>query len=276
MPTGINYLDETWNMILGCGRKSAGCKNCWAEAVSHVHANHPNPKISSAYEGITKDGKWTGKVKCLEDRLDQPRHWRKPRVVGVSFMGDIANPHVPFEFIDKVFARMVAPECQQHTFLMLTKLPKRMLEYITREETRGMIAGWLKTNFFGMEKGKPLYEPRQYYLNDSYWPIPNVWLGVSVESPEHYDRIDILRQVPAAKRFISLEPALAAMPDLPLDGISLVIYGGESGPGYRPMDLQWPRDVRDQCKAAGVPFFFKQTAGKGLIPSDLLIREWPQ
>ena len=94
MPTNIGYLDETWNMILGCTHASAGCNNCWSEGVSHTHASHPNPKISEPYQGITKDGKWTGKVKCLEDRLEIPLHWKKPRVIGVSFMADLFHKDV--------------------------------------------------------------------------------------------------------------------------------------------------------------------------------------
>jgi protein gp37 len=94
------------------------------------------------------------------------------------------------------------------------------------------------------------------------WPLPNVWLGVSVENPHFYWRIAVLREIPAFVRFLSLEPLLAAMPDLPLDGISWVIVGGESGPKCRPMKSEWVCEIRDRCRDAGVPFFFKQWGGK--------------
>ena len=182
-------------------------------------------------------------VSCNYYRLDQPAKRKKPTRYFVNSMGDLFHKSVPFHFIRDVFDQM--RYAKHHQYLILTKRADIMLEFMSD------------------------------YVDHWYKPFPNVMLGVSVESPDFYERIHILRDTPAAKRFISLEPALAAMPDLPLDGIDLVITGGESGPGYRPMELQWARNVRDQCKAAGVPFFFKQVAGKGPIPDDLMIREWP-
>ena len=184
------------------------------------------------------DRKFTD-VQFHEDRLDQPLKRKKPTRYFVNSMSDLFHNVVHFDFIDRVFEAMCS--CGRHEFMILTKRPERMATYIT---IRG-------------------------YARD------HIWLGVSVESPDFYNRIYDLQITPAIKRFLSLEPALAAMPDLPLDGIDLIIMGGESGPGYRPMELQWARNVRDQCKAAGVPFFFKQVAGKGPIPDDLMIREWP-
>ncbi len=273
MATGINYLDETWNMILGCTHASIGCVNCWAEAVSHVHASHPNKKISEPYQGVTKGGKWTGKVKCLESRLEIPLHWRKPRRIGVSFMADLFHDNVPFDFIDKVFGIMSL--CPQHTFLILSKRPKRLLKWcqILPENAVSQFKGALaisdKFTFFDerLKKG----------FNQWDWPLPNVMLGVSVEDQETADeRIPLLLQTPAAKRFVSFEPALEHIGiSQYLDGIDLVIMGGESGPGYRPMDVRSARAIRNQCLSRNTAFFFKQMAGKKPIPEDLQIREWP-
>jgi len=178
-------------------------------------------------------------------------------------MSDLFHEDVPFEFIDKIFNIMMLAE--RHTFQILTKRPERMLEHY--------------------ENGKRKHR----------WPLPNVWLGISCENQATADeRIPILLQVPAAVRFLSCEPLLD---EIDLDywfsdeamyhtngydgwmegspGINWVIAGGESGPGYRPMNLDWARSIQEQCCAAEVPFFFKQTAGKKEIPGDLQKREYP-
>ena len=227
MPTGIEYLDETWNPVLGCQHRSTGCSFCWAEAVSSAHASHPNPKIANAYEGLTKDGKWTGKVRLLNERIMQPTHWRNPRIVGVNFMADIFRPAVPFQFIDRMFKTMGSPPCERHTFLTLTKFTDRMVEYFNRD--------------------LPFK-----------WPLPNVWVGVSVENLDHYDRIFDLQKIDAALRWISFEPLLGPIDILPLEGIKLCVVGGESGSDARAMHPDWARFIRDKCKDADVSFFFKQ------------------
>jgi len=140
----------------------------------------------------------------------------------VNSMSDLFHKEVPFNFIDKVFAVMA--HCPQHTFQILTKRPERMAEYFS--------------------KNGP--------------PLPNVWLGTSVESADVLHRIDELRECPASVRFLSLEPLIGDLGTINLDGIHWVIVGGESGPGARPMHPNWARSLRDQCVAAGVPFFFKQ------------------
>lgn len=129
MPTNIPYLNETWNLSLGCTKvtPNGGCRLCWAELVAHAHSTHPNPKISVPYTGITTDGKWNGQVNLLEDRLEIPMRWKKPKRVGVNFMSDLYHPKVPFEFILKIFAVMAIAD--QHTYMMLTKHPKRMKEF---------------------------------------------------------------------------------------------------------------------------------------------------
>ena len=178
------------------------------------------------------------KVTCHPEVLDIPLKWKKPRRIFVNSMSDLFHPDVPFEFILKVFDRM--EQAKQHSFLILTKRPLRMLEFC----------------------GK-------YGIGDfNEWP-ENIMPGVSVENQETADeRIPLLLQTPAPKRFVSVEPMLGAV-DLEkascqfgcyrcLEGLDWVVLGGESGKGARPMHTAWVRKVRDDCQAAGVPFFFKQ------------------
>ena len=164
------------------------------------------------------------KVTLHEDALEIPLRWKQPRIIFVNSMSDLFHEEVPLEFIRKVFA--VMRQAHQHIFQVLTKRAERMAELA------------------------PLLE----------WPS-NVWMGVSVENQRYTYRIDLLRQVPASVRFLSLEPLLGPIPDLNLDGIHWVIVGGESGPGARPMKKEWVLEIRDQCIRAGVPFFFKQWGG---------------
>lgn len=164
------------------------------------------------------------KVTLQDDVVELPLRWKKPRLIFVNSMSDLFHKSVPVEFIQRVFATMEA--APQHTFQILTKRSGRLLE-----------------------------------IADSLpWPR-NVWMGVSVESQEYTQRIADLVQVPAAVRFLSVEPLLGPIPHLPLLGVNWVIVGGESGPGARSMERSWVVDIRDQCAASSVPFFFKQWGG---------------
>jgi protein gp37 len=163
-------------------------------------------------------------VTLHHELLDAPRRWRKPRLVFVNSMSDLFHPDVPDEFIGSVFDTMAA--CPQHTFQVLTKRSKRL----------AALAGSLP------------------------WP-DNVWMGVTVESAAYTFRVNHLRQVPAAVRFLSVEPLVAPVGELDLAGVGWVIVGGESGPGARVTEPSWVRSVRDECVVAGVPFFFKQWGG---------------
>jgi protein gp37 len=158
------------------------------------------------------------------DLLEAPLGWAKPRRVFVNSMSDLFHEAVPEDFIARVFA--VMERASQHVFQVLTKRADRL----------------------------------EALAPGLHWP-PNVWMGVSVESADYTWRIAHLRRVPAAVRFLSVEPLLGPIPRLPLRGIDWVIVGGESGPGARPMDPQWARAIRDRCIAGGVPFFFKQWGG---------------
>jgi protein gp37 len=158
------------------------------------------------------------------DALEVPLRWREPRVIFVNSMSDLFHKDVPLEFIAKCFEVMVA--ASQHTFQILTKRPERTAEI-----------------------GKQLPWPK------------NVWMGTSVENVDYIDRIKSLQMVPAKVRFLSVEPLLGPIPRLPLSKIHWVIVGGESGPGSRPMNPDWVRQIRDQCVSRSVPFFFKQWGG---------------
>lgn len=241
--TGINYVDLTWNPITGCTPKSAGCENCWAR------------RMAARQVQILADGSRVGKngydtddpfrVTLRPERLEQPLHRKKPRRIAVCFMGDLFHEEVPDEWLDEVFATMAHQRCEQHTFLLLTKRPKRMADYL-RADRRTELIDCLAV--MGDER------------SDLRVPPVNVQLGVSVEDqPAAKERIPQLLKCKAAVRYISLEPMLGPVDLRPwLDGLQGVILGGESGPGARPMHPDWVRPVRDQCQTAGVPFCFKQ------------------
>lgn len=207
----------------------------WTDAtwnpVTGCHKVSPGCKLCYA-ERLTRRLKATGMVKYRNgfdvtthpDTLEIPLRWRKPRTIFVNSMSDLFHSQIPDQFIRDVFA--VMEQAHWHRYQVLTKRPERVAAL------------------------NPLLP----------WPA-QIWLGVSVESARYTHRIDLLRQTGAAVKFLSLEPLLAPLPSLNLDGIDWVIVGGESGPGARPMQADWARDIRDQCAAAGVPFHFKQWGG---------------
>jgi protein gp37 len=158
-------------------------------------------------------------------QLELPMKWRRPRRVFVNSMSDLFHEDIPEEFIHQVFA--VMGRATQHVFQVLTKRADRLLKLAPRLT----------------------------------WPS-NVWQGVSVENSDYVWRVERLARVPAAVRFLSIEPLLGPIDSLPLHAISWVIVGGESGPGHRPLEAAWVRSVRDQCRRRGVPFFFKQWGGR--------------
>jgi len=166
------------------------------------------------------------------DKLDQPLRWREPRRIFVCSMGDLFHPNVETPWIDSILASVAMSP--QHTFLALTKRPEKMAPFLSNRHTQGKLT----------------------QIQDA-WPLPNLHLGVTVCNPSELYKIDILRQTPAAVRFVSAEPLLADLGNLSLDGIHGVILGGETGPHARPMQPDWVRSIRDQCAAAGIPFFFK-------------------
>lgn len=301
--TGIEWTDATWNPVSGCSKVSQGCKNCYAERVfpraygrdevSRLATEHPQDG-----DAMTRPRRFTD-VMLHPERLDQPLRWRRPRRIFVNSMSDLFHEDVPDEFILRVFdvMRRCAHDggaSREHQFQVLTKRPRRMLEFAKRlrfnsdaNDTAGECA---------------------LYLDDAPRPpiiLRNVWLGVSVEDQATADeRIPLLLQTPAAVRWISAEPLLHPI-DLArlvaghirinaLTGIitgsttpanqpklNWVVTGGESGPHARSSRPDWFRSLRDQCHAAGVPFFLKQITERGRkipfesFPSDLQIREHP-
>jgi protein gp37 len=164
------------------------------------------------------------RVRLQRDLLDLPRRWKIPRTVFVNSMSDLFHPEVPFEFIRSVFTTM--RECPQHQFQVLTKRADRLVELAPTLE----------------------------------WS-PNIWMGVSVENQRYAFRSRLLSSVPACIRFLSVEPLLGPICELPLQGIHWVIVGGESGRNARPMRREWVADVFRQCRQAGIAFFFKQWGG---------------
>jgi protein gp37 len=266
--TKIEWTDEVWNPVTGCSKVSRGCAHCYAERLfPRVYGRDRVPVNSGA--GITNRDpdpannehfrtRRFSDVRCHPERLEQPLHWRKPRRIFVNSMSDLFHESVPDEFIYRVFYVMTL--AKQHTYQVLTKRPERMLkiacELISSAE---MLSGKLKRSL----------------------PM-NIWLGVSCEDQATADeRIPLLLQTPAAVRFVSLEPMLGqvnasrylrefrkpgsdsswftAVPgSVEQRLLDWIIVGGESGPKARPMHPDWARSVRDQCMAAGVPYFFKQ------------------
>ena len=230
MSSAISWTDETWNPVTGCDKVSPGCAHCYAEVMSKRLKAMGSPRYA---EAVGEDGTFkTGRVVCHSEVVEMPQRWRKPRRVFVNSMGDLWHEDVEIPFIGQVYDTM--EECPQHTFQVLTKRPQRRLRWLHDWDICEIA------------------------------PPPNVWEGVSVENSKHgVPRIEILRQTPAAVRFLSCEPLLEdlRLTQSDLEGIHWVIVGGESGPDYRPMDLGWAQEIRDVCREAGVAFFYKQDAG---------------
>ena len=205
--------------------------------------------------------------------LLEPMRWKRSRLVFVNSMSDLFHEQVPFRFVDQVWAAMAL--CPQHSFQVLTKRPGRAKAFlepfaqachagaVRRLARAAAIAGVPAARRLPAAPGTPL---------------SNVWLGTSIESANCLGRAGVLRDTPAAVRFLSLEPLLGPLPGLDLSGIDWVIAGGESGPGARPMDPAWARGIRDTCVARGVPFFFKQWGGPNKKKSGRVLdgRTWDE
>jgi len=276
--TAIPYLNEVWNVTTGCGDDvvSPGCLNCYARRM--FGRNLWKCPACAGSGTITRfpcgrchgTGAQNFRPTFHADRLEQPLHWRKPLRIGVSFMGDLFHEAITDEQLDNVF-RVIAA-CQHHTFLTLTKRPDRQADYLQREAKRP--GSWVC----------------------EYGPLPNLWPGVTICNQEEDDRnIPILLATPAAKRWVSLEPMLSVVDMTPwltttrmdpkaglvrridrngntrTTKLDLVVLGGETGPGARPMQPEWALDVYRQCKAAGVAFWFKSM---GTAPHKK-VWDWP-
>jgi len=241
MSTKIAWCEETWNPICGCTKCSPGCLNCYAERM----AKRLKGMGISQYQDVVDKNGWTGEVSLVEKALDIPLHWKKPRVIFPVSMGDLFHPSVPFEFVDKMFNRMIC-KATQHKYLVLTKRPERMAEYIEHVRVIHKVA-W-----------SGLYE----------FPLPNVYLGTTICNQAEKPKRDILVQIPAAHRWLSIEPLLEDLGELNLEGIDHVVVGCESGPNRRPCKRDWMISLAEQCKAAGVKLYVKQVNIKGKVSHD--------
>lgn len=256
MPTKIQWCDETYNPVTGCSPVSIGCTNCYAKKMANRLAGRA---------GYDKDDPF--KITFHPGRTHIPTRWKKPRRIFMCSMGDLFHKDVPDHWIDLII--QLIPACPQHTFMILTKRPERMRKYMMSWTTDRII--------------------RQ---NNATLPLPNLWLGVTAENQEMADkRIPILLDIPAAVRFVSIEPMLGPVNlnlATPCDRncneynhaecpgttglcvmqkqLDLVICGGETGGGARPMHPDWAYGLRDDCKNAGVPFFFKSGGEWSLEP----------
>ncbi|MEU5043221.1 DUF5131 family protein [Streptomyces griseorubiginosus] len=264
--SNIEWTGETLNPTTGCDRISPGCDNCYALTMAKrlkgmgqaKYQNDGDPRTSGPGFGLT----------IHPDTLDVPLRWKKPRTVFVNSMSDLFHARVPVAFITQVWRMMQATP--QHTYQILTKRPERLVRVLDR-----------------------VYDALE--LNG---PLPNVWLGTSVESNDYVRRIDALAQVRAAVSFVSAEPLLGPLPSADFTGISWAIIGGESGPGARPFSPQWAADLIGQARQAGAAPFVKQLgsvwardtyyAGKSVAahgdpkggnpdywPTHLRVREYP-
>jgi len=223
--TTIEWTDATWNPVAGCTVISPGCTNCYAMRMAARLEAMPLEK----YNGLTRrsGGRavWTGKIRLDEKALDAPRKWVRPRRIFVNSMSDLFHDKVDEIFIRHVWR--VMEETPRHTYQILTKRPERMA-----------------------------------LLSDRLPVLKNVWLGTSVENADYLDRIDHLRRVRAAVRFVSFEPLIGSVAGVNLRDIHWAIVGGESGPRSRPMEEYWVDEIETQCRRHDTAFFFKQWGGK--------------
>lgn len=245
--TGIEWTHvpghkgETWNPVRGCTKISPGCKHCYAETFAERWRGVPDHPYEQGFD-----------LRLVPEKLEEPIRASKPRAYFVNSMSDLHQEGVPHNFLRAAYSVMGA--CRRHIFMVLTKRAERM-----RDDLRAL----------RMDRG-----PFESYEDFSWTfiqenmrgfaeaPLPNVWLGVSVEDRKYgLPRVDILRTIPAAVRFLSVEPLLEDLGDLDLSGIHWVIVGGESGIGARPLEESWVLRIQAQCKEQDVPFFFKQWGG---------------
>lgn len=288
MSTKIEWCEETWSPVIGCSKVGPACLNCYAARMATRLAANPQ---TPDYKGIAAGGEWSGEARCLPHRLGQPLRWRKARRIFVCSMSDLFHPSVPFEFIAAIFSVMAA--CPQHEWMILTKRPERMRAWFAWANYHydGMNTTESVFDAKTRDEMTKLWVDRD--LGNLPWPLPNVMLGATIWDQSSADSaIPVLLDTPAEKRFVSVEPMLGEIdiryprsiwpkgpdyccsgrdcgclgiptePPLTIDlngnRIDLVIAGAETGPGKRPMGINWVRNLRDQCVDLGTSFFFKK------------------
>ena len=326
--TKIEWAEKTWNPVTGCTPISEGCDNCYAKREAEGRLRGRG--------GYPEDDPF--RVTLRQDRLDQPLRWKKQSRIFVCSMGDLFHEDVPDEFIDQAFSVMLACHIWNnvpgHRILILTKRASRMTEYFSAgpeallKRWANAGDGWLICNnpdiLFselvysatchdwdesGRNSNGSPYKPWGYL--DQLWPLPNVFLGVTAENQARAnERIPILLQIPAAVRFISVEPMLSAvdltniqfdkwtrmnilegcgittrpgamgqsLPNYYCQPLSWVICGSETGPNARPIEEEWVKNLKDQCVAANVPFFYKQKMvnNKKITLPELEGKQWAE
>jgi protein gp37 len=241
--SSIEWTDATWNPVAGCTVLTAGCTNCYAMRM----AARLDAMGVAKYKGLTRrsGGRsvWTGKVRTDLKSLEIPKAWSKPRKVFVNSMSDLFHEDVPASFIQRVWG--VMNDTPRHTYQILTKRPDRMADLLSKEP---------------------------------FEVLPNVWLGTSVEDGRVLHRLDEIRRVPAAVRFVSLEPLIGSVAEGDLTNIHWAIVGGESGPRARLMKSDWVEEIQDMCVRSGTAFFFKQWGGTRPKSGGRMLngREWNQ
>jgi protein gp37 len=287
--SSIEWTEATWNPLAGCTPVSPGCLNCYAATMAYRLEKMGQAK----YAGLTvlRNGVRTfnGTIRTAESDLEAPLRRKTPTVYFVNSMSDLFHKDVPFEFIDKVFAVMALTP--QHTYQVLTKRPERMAEYFEDGNPGNWdeaIDSLPNSESITIDNDHETLETRRDHTDEYYtavrrgkWPLPNVWLGTSVENQEQADlRIPHLLQVPAVVRFLSIEPLLGPIDfqNADRDGlrggmtgaIHWMIVGGESGGSKkspaRPCDIKWIRSIVKQCADAGVPCFVKQIGSRPIMP----------
>ncbi len=253
--TGIKWTDRTsWNCVHGCNKFTPGCDNCYALWLTYwfEHGGHPRWPSHTPLKGMgltflddNDKPEWTGKIVLSEKKLDIPFGWKEPLMIFGNSMFDLFHEEMPLDWIKQIL--YTCRRADWHVFQFLTKRSKRMLELDSQID----------------------------------WP-GNVQMGVSIESDQFVNRADHLRGTGAAKKFISAEPLIGAVPSLDLTGIDQVVVGGESGAGFRPMKMEWVEEILETCRASGTAFFCKQdssmkdgTKGRFKNRPDLWIQEWP-
>jgi protein gp37 len=225
--TTIEWTDATWNPVAGCTILTAGCTNCYAMRMAARLDAMGNDKYADLTRKSGGRAVWIGKIRIDEKSLSIPATWSKPRKVFVNSMSDLFHDKVSREFIMRAWR--VMQDTPRHTYQILTKRPERMAEILSGRE---------------------------------FHVLPNVWLGTSVEDDRVLDRLDAIRAVPAAVRFVSFEPLIGSVKSANLTGIHWAIVGGESGPRSREMKPEWVHEIKRLCQRAGTAFFFKQWGGK--------------
>lgn len=239
----IEWTDATWNPVSGCLMISPGCTNCYAMRMAARLQAMAHP----AYSAVTRKSGgrpvWTGRLHLNEAALETPLRWRSPKRIFVNSMSDLFQDGVPGEFIRRVWN--VMGRARWHTYQILTKRPENMLAAVENERLE---------------------------------MLPNVWLGTSVESAAYAHRIEVLRKVPAAIRFVSFEPLLGPIGRRSLRDIHWAIVGGESGPSARPMEERWVTQIQSMCDKSGTAFFFKQWGGTNKKKTGRLLqgRTWDE